>query len=331
MRISTSVAHVLNAAAAMSLLAGCSGGSSQVAPSTNPDGIQSELFSRFHVTPTGRDNRTKSWMKLPSVLTRLTYVADSAAGVVTVFGRNAVIQGQITGLTGPGGLFVDSDRNLWVANFNPSSGSDVLEFARGGTSPIKTLSDTGGNPIDVTICPSGTVYVSNLGEGSTPGIAVYASGNTEPTGTLTYPGDVVNLYVTCDAAGNVFSLIFTSSGGRVVEYPGGSQSGARDLGIALSAPDGIKPDNAGNLLIVDSGTVTEYTEAGAPTGNSISTGSDEIVDLAVTRDSRVVGGASSNLRGISWTFPAGVQRQIYTTSKPINLSGFAFDPGQKGL
>ena len=49
--------------------------------------------------------------------------------------------------------------------------------------------------------------------------------------------------------------------------PHGKQSGAIQLPITLNYPGGIKPDKAGNLLVVDSslGTVAEYTEAGSPT------------------------------------------------------------------
>ena len=103
----------------------------------------------------------------------------------------------------------------------------------------------------MTICPNVTVYVSNnvLGDPDGRGsITVYAGGSTNPTGTLKYPGQFNSDYVTCDAAGNVFTTLDRSLYPAVVEYVGGNQSGVTLLPITLSAAGGIKPDNAGNLL-----------------------------------------------------------------------------------
>ena len=178
--------------------------------------------------------------------------------------------GQITnGLVEPQGLFVDASRNLWVANFN-----NVLVYPRGGLSPSATLMDSVGYPVDVTVCPNGTAYVAdfyNYSNSNVASIQVYPPGNTSPSATLNYSSDFRNPFLTCDAAGNVFAAILTGDSvgdGRVIEFPLGQQRGVKDLGIVLQSPGGIKPDNAGNLLVTDliGHTITEYAESGSPTG-----------------------------------------------------------------
>jgi hypothetical protein len=327
MRIPT-LFRALSAVAAMTLLADCSGGSSPVMPLTGENSSSGKLVSR-QLGISHSAHQTKSWMTQPAMLARLIYVSDNGANNVTVFSREGVIQGQIGGLSSPDGIFVDPDRSLWVAN---SGANNVLKFKRGATMPSKTLNDPGGGPNDVAICPNDTVYVSGYGSTS---IEVYASGSTNPTGTLSFPGELQNDFLTCDAAGNVFATIVDGSfHGGVVEYPSGNQSGATQLPISLQGPGGIKQDNAGNLLITDQSvqTITEYTEAGAPTGKSIPTGFD-CLDLGVSRDGRVVGCAlyvsGGTSEGQSYTFPAGAVHRTYSGSFILPY-GFAFDPDSNG-
>ena len=92
------------------LLAGCSG-SEQAGNSLSP-------LSK------DQSRQTTSWMKRPDVRTRLVYISDVLANNVTIFDPNGTMQGQIGGLSNPGGLFVDSKRNLWVAN---GGANNVLE------------------------------------------------------------------------------------------------------------------------------------------------------------------------------------------------------------
>jgi hypothetical protein len=306
------------------LLGGCSGasqGGSSVSPMPANPPRQQSIF---------RQSRpTKSWMIRPDARTRLAYISDNLANNVSVFDLNGTLQGQIGGLSYPGGLFVDSKHNLWVAN---GGANDVLGFARGATTPFATLNDAGAGPLDVTMCPNGTLYVA--GDDSTA-IEVYPRGSTNPTRSLTYPGAQQSDALTCDASGNVFATIVISFHGGVVEFPRGKQSGATQLPLTLGGPGGVKPDNAGNLLVDDQSaqTITEYTEAGSPTGNSISTAFD-CINFGVLRNSKVVGCpvyvAYKTSYGQSYTFPGGTSVQTYSGSFMLPY-GFAFDPGQKGL
>ncbi|MEO6990601.1 MAG: hypothetical protein ABI346_06330 [Candidatus Baltobacteraceae bacterium] len=351
MSLSTRLGYALGSLAAMTLVTGCSSGGQQVASLGAGNGASAQSaragvgrgspYATSLAPAQAANDRpgdpTKSWMNAPNTLTRLTYVSDFRQSNITVFGRNGVIQGEIKSVLNPQGMFVDSARNLWVAN---TGSSNVLVYPRGATSPSSTLSDTGFLPVDVTICPNGTVYVSNIFTApSGPGnIEVYAGGSTSPTGVLTDSRVVKGLFLTCDAKNNVF-WDFTGAGSVsfVVEFAGGKQSNETTLPIALGFPGGIKPDNAGNLLVNDqnSHTIAEYTEAGAPTGLSIASDpTADCVDIAVTRNSKVVGCAiftfSAPPGGHTYTFPGGVSRKMYTNglSQPL---GIAFDPIQKGL
>jgi hypothetical protein len=310
------------------LLAGCSE-SQQVGSSVSPLSANAPQQQGVFRLPKDQSRQTTSWMKRPDVRTRLVYISDVLANNVTVFDPNGTMQGQIGGLSNPGGLFVDSKRNLWVAN---GGANDVLGFARGATTPFATLNDSGAGPLDVTMCPNGTVYVA--GDNSSA-IEVYPRGSTNPARSLTYPGAPQNDALTCDATGNVFVTVVVSFHGGVVEFPRGKQRGATQLPISLGGPGGIKPDNAGNLLVDDqtAQTITEYNEAGSPTGKAINTAYD-CINFGVMRNGKVVGCpvyiAYHTSYGQTYTFPGGTMRQTYSGSFILPY-GFAFDPGQKGL
>ena len=234
-------------------------------------------------------------MRQVSVQERLTYISDAALGAVDVFTRAGSLIGTITGLSEPQSVFVDAGHDLWVANTtgNGSSGGNILEYARGGTSPIASLSDAGNYPVDVTICGKGTVDASNIfnlqtGIGS---ISMYANGATSPTGILQYPGQSTNDFITCDAKGNVFTTLMLTSGPEVVEYPDGNQSAAKIVPIPLAIAGGIKACE-GHLYVAGGNGIVEYTESGLPTGKSIAA---NVVDIGLTRGCGVVGGAVASL------------------------------------
>lgn len=330
MHPSTVFRYALRIAAGAALLAACSPSASPGAPTSN------------NARPTFRQiEENRAGVGGPDMTTGLVYVSDFDSNTVTVFSRSGAVINQIQNVPGPQGLFVDRNHNLWVAASagSPSRSSGVYKFARGSTSPSNVLNDPTGRPSDVTICPNGTIYVSSIDNKTEQGnIMIYAPGATNPTGTLTTNGED-DFYLTCDTAGNVFSTFVNdvAGSGGVVEYVGGVEFGHSVLPIKLSAtPGGIKPDNAGNLLVAEQNadTITEYTEAGAPTGRAIATGSGRITEIAVSANGRDVG-APEFFRnvfgfGVSLTFPGGKVQQKYTANLS-NPTGFAFDPGQNGL
>lgn len=261
----------------------------------------------------------------------LVYVSDSVKNVVDIFDRRGKLQGQITGLSAPAGLFVDAKHNLWVAN---SGGGDVLMFPRGATRPSRTLEDS-NSPSDVAVGTDGTVYVADSENAG--GVAVYSRGKTQPSRRLV--ADLsgmsgIEYYVTCDAAGNVFAsgYIGASPYNAVTGWLGGKQSGYYVLPIKQEVMLGIKATASGTLLLAGSSpypSVVEYTEAGNSTGRQIGTGRNAWLGIALSPNAGVVFGADPNVsEGVARRFPSGKRFHTYKSSNLSKPQGIAYDPGK---
>ncbi|MBD5655437.1 MAG: hypothetical protein IAI50_09730 [Candidatus Eremiobacteraeota bacterium] len=343
MRISISNLGAACAAILSGVLAGCAGGTSQPPALAGSSNALGQSVAQQIRGGASQPVANRGFMNAVDAKTSLVYLSDFATSLVSVFTKAGLQVGQIAnGLAAPEGMFVDAQSNLWVANTGVSS--DVVVFSRGGLSPTKTLHDPVGAPIDVTVCKDGTAYVADLYDNSNNNAAsvqVFAPGSTKPTGNLNPPADFRNTSLTCDAKGNVFVALLASDSigsGRIVEFPSGKQSGVKDIGVTLQDPSGMKPDNAGNLLVNDlvSQTIAEYTEAGKATGISIQDGTD-IFNIALSRDGEtLLGAAASAQEGKSWSFPAGKPETTYTccsriSQPPFDPEGIAIDPSQANV
>ena len=205
--------------------------------------------------------------------------------------------GQITGLTNPQGLFVDKRGNLWVAVAGDcrSTFSSVLEFAPGGTTPIKTLQDPAGPATDVAVDnKSGTVYVTDFfgyaqgcGSGDNGVVEVYAGDSTTPTATLSDPNMNYAFDDAIDNHGNLYVTFLKLNGptgsGRINEWMGGSGS-AVDLGITLQAPGGIQTTKSGALLVCDqSAACGEFAPGSTTMTNLFATGTPGSFGVALDK------------------------------------------------
>jgi hypothetical protein len=252
----------------------------------------------------------------------LVYISDSIGNFVDVFDRNGTLAGRLTdGIDYPAYLFVDAKHRLYVAN---AGSGNVLVFKRGSTTPYSEYRGV-QDAFAPAMCANGALYVAH------GAIAVFARRHHKPTGSLNDPyGDTIS--VSCDMAGNVFATATVfSPPGYVVEYPAGSTK-AKVVLSYLPNPVDVAPDPAGNLLIVDSAggsanNVTEYTEAGAPTGKSMPT-SGNWNEIAITPNGEEIFGADqSDLEGQLVKFPTGEVVQTYSDSDFKQLGGIAYDPG----
>jgi hypothetical protein len=100
--------------------------------------------------------------------------------------------------------------------------------------------------------------------------------------------------LTCDGEGNIFATASLPSGGTVIEFPAGGQSGATALPIDLgSSPGGIAM-NGSDLVLVYNGGIAEYTEAGVPTGVSFPTPAFRGIAISGCQCGTVVLGAGPN-------------------------------------
>lgn len=122
MRASSRVGYAFIVAAAAALLAGCEHTGVQTLPNfAQPDG--------------GR-----SWMAADAARSDLMYVTNLGTNQVNVYSYpQGIPKGTIT-TAGPHGMCTDKAGDVFVAD---NIRGKIVEFAHGGTSPIRTLDDSG--------------------------------------------------------------------------------------------------------------------------------------------------------------------------------------------
>ncbi|MGB8907377.1 MAG: hypothetical protein WCC84_01375 [Candidatus Cybelea sp.] len=117
-----------------------------------------------------------------------------------------VLEGQISGLNGPGGDCSDKKGNVYVTDVEPS-GNEVVEFAHGGTQPIRTLSvPSGRNPYSCAVDPAtGDLAVTNYGNtaGDGASLLIYRRAKGQPR-SYTDPQFLNYAYCTYDNSGDLF-------------------------------------------------------------------------------------------------------------------------------
>jgi hypothetical protein len=158
-------------------------------------------------------------------------------------GFNPAQIGAITeGISNSYGLFVDENRDLFVANL-----ATIAAYHPGGLSPYIVYKDR-ARPMYVVKDHDGRVYAAN-GDGT---ITEYPPRQTRPDRTIHTPGveaDGINL----DDSGNLYVAYRDSSGmGSVEKFRPNSRRG-RILGMQLDQPQGLQLDHLGNILVVDTG------------------------------------------------------------------------------
>ncbi|HTA39746.1 MAG TPA: hypothetical protein VK760_11740 [Candidatus Acidoferrales bacterium] len=312
MRFSSSLTSAMIAAAAIAALAACSGTSSGANAGTALPTVNDAAAS---ATTAGSP-------------TAIAYISDSIQNTVTAYASNGKIKLRIArNLKTPGGLLVDANHDLWVAN---GDDDNVLVFAYGKTKPKRTLSAPGLAPTDVAICPNGTVFVA-VDQGP---LEVYSHGSLTPSRHMTYQGGAMGS-VTCDAAGNVFATGVVNFRSAIVEFPKGMAKGASQLPITtLATPNGIRMAADGkHLLIGDQSqyTITEFTESGKPTGKQIATTNGAAcITFGVATDGTIgcpvyFENPQGTTVGATFSFPAGTAGRTYANPLFGQPYGFAFD------
>jgi len=153
----------------------------------------------------------KSWM-LPSATTctyngklppcGLLYVTNYHANDVIIY-KNDQVVGKLVGLKGPDGICTDRHGNVWIVN---NLGQNVVEYAHGGTTPLKTLGDPGYYPLGCAVNPrTGALVVTNIfSTSSGPGnVAIYHKAQ-EPALVLDDPKIYYYFFAGFDAASNLY-------------------------------------------------------------------------------------------------------------------------------
>ena len=152
---------------AAAALAGCSG----AAPSGGP-GLLPQRVAASAPAPAGG---------------ALLYVTDTVTSDVYVFSYpKGKLKQTLTGFTDPAGECADAQGNVFISN---TGGSNIVEYAHGGTTPIATLKDPGFFPIGCSVNPlTGDLAVTNFppaapGKGTSLSIATRRDGRAVTTPT----------------------------------------------------------------------------------------------------------------------------------------------------
>jgi streptogramin lyase len=264
-------------AAALALLAGCSG-AQQVAPSP-ASGVQSlsrhsaasgpahRYLGAFALTPARLAQLRSSGIKVPHVAApsahrtkwgHTLFVADYIGNVVQQFDPKpgGQVLATISDVVGPQGMDADSHGNLYVT----SQGTAAVNVYTPGTYTASTILNEGNGqaPASVAVCPNGTVYVSNTYANSgfdLGSIEIFAHGATSPTGTIADSNIYFSFFVACDAHGNVwYDFLDTNFVTGVAEYVPSTQAITEFGNLGIAFPGGIRAIERGRLSINDQST-----------------------------------------------------------------------------
>ncbi|MGA8532803.1 MAG: hypothetical protein WB615_01700 [Candidatus Tumulicola sp.] len=189
--------------------------------------------------------KPRGWLRAGSHTGSLIYVA-AARDEVLIFpesGFNPAPIGAITDQVSlPYGLFVDRNRNLYVANSHT-----ITAYHPGAISPYIVYSDLDG-PMYIVKDHADRLYAANH-NGT---VSEYLPGHTIPDRTLQTPGveaDGINV----DDASNLYVAYRDASGlGSIKEFRADSRNG-RILGMRLNQPQGLQLDHSGNILVAETG------------------------------------------------------------------------------
>jgi hypothetical protein len=256
--LSRASAHAIALGAAGLLLAACGGGAG-LAPSGAPPApgaadlpatLAIRMASSAGLATAGHSNQKHSWMSPQAKHVHpLLYSSNALDDQVDVYGANGKsnkLLGELTGFSEPYGMCADKSGNVYIANMQ---GQDILEYAHGGTSAIKTLTDSYGNPSGCSVNPkTGDLAVTNLlgGPSGYGSLVVYdgasGSGTEYSIGAYTLAWPPVY-----DRNGNLFFETENDGNGQatVYELPSGGSALvtiAMPAGVTIHSPSGATWD-----------------------------------------------------------------------------------------
>jgi hypothetical protein len=269
MRLPHLVDRALRAVAVLSLLAGCSGRTSQALPgqTLGAQALSSRTLSSVRYRPmvvggamsvlpegfTAHAQRP-AWMKAPPPGASKAHVAVAQFGASDVLwfpekDKKNTPPAVCEPASSTNGIRVDRKGNLWI----PDGRADtVTEYAPNCGASELTIQDTTGEPADVAFDQQGLVYVLNINDISGPPTIEVYNRHGKHVRTLGDPSFSVLFGVGTDSHGNIFASNLTSNNvGNVVEFPGGKMPGTALTGVALGLPGTPAFDRSDNLVISD--------------------------------------------------------------------------------
>lgn len=303
------VSSLVSLAAAISLIAGCSGGGSQL-PATS----QSELTPQQVTTqqsfgramlhqfspypsidgelflPNLRSSPT--WFSPDAAgTTTYTFVADEIGGAIEIFDQKSHEQiGSIGGFYYPTGLATDGNGSLYVADFG-----HIRIYAAPYTGTPKVIKLTDKYPIGLHVDKAGNLWVAIVCSGTfrnctgPGGLIEFKSGSSKPVTLAGAPAR--SFFVATNSAGDVWIDGQTSSGQSTIGYFKGGTGAYIPSKITFVFPGSVQFDSKDNLLVVDqyghgSGSILDVYAPGKikPTNSIRLSFGDDVVEAALSSD-----------------------------------------------
>ncbi|MFY9718040.1 MAG: hypothetical protein WAK16_00205 [Candidatus Cybelea sp.] len=212
-------------------------------------GLALSLTNARRAVPTVRRSGRSSWVRAIAKNAELLYASDEGRGEVDIYlyaRPNKELVGRLAGFDIPSGECSDGAGNVYVTDF---IAADVLEFARGGSTPKKTLS-VKGEPIGCSIDPTtGNLAVSAF-EGAerrtgSGGVWIFPNAKGKPT---LYADAELQEYWSpgYDNKGNLFVEGEKPNSPTLDELPrgGGSFEEIALSGATITSPGGVMWDGA---------------------------------------------------------------------------------------
>jgi hypothetical protein len=202
--------YALSCCVAAAMLAGCGGSQAPIgAPGAMP---QTSAIAT-------RAERGKSWMKSEASSRVLIYATGGCGGTFVFAYSDGTLVGSLdTGATSYGDCS-DANGNVFI-----TSGTTVIEYAHGGTSPINTLSLPGDEAHSCSVDPT-TNDLAVAFEGKGGDIAIFQNEQGSPS---MYQSTLDSSYCGYDASDNLFVDGYYGSGYiGLSELPKGSSTFTR--------------------------------------------------------------------------------------------------------
>lgn len=241
----------------------------------------------------------------------LLYVSDTVSGEVYVFSYpKGTLQQTLTDFADPAGECVDGNGNVFIAN---TGGSNIIEYAHGGSAPIATLKDDGYFPVGCSIDPTtGDLAVTNFPTtGSVPGdVAIYKKAKGRPR--RHYVDSSLNEPLLCgyDSSGNLFVDGLTQSYVGVVAELARGAAKLSDLSLdrSLYNPGGVQWDGK-YVAIGDQSSNTVY-QFSVKNGKAKTAGSTQLAGASMVFqfwiDGKKVIGPDAGAADVGiWRYPSG--------------------------
>jgi hypothetical protein len=149
-----------------------------------------------------RGDAVKSWMASGAQARDLLYITTDGVDVYT-YPKDRLVD-QLSGFADPVGDCTEKRGNVYITDFTANT---IVEYAHGGTRPIKALSVPGYHPFACAVDPhSGNLAVTDAGSyasGVGANVAIYPKATGTPK-TYTEPEIAGYAYCTYDGSGNLF-------------------------------------------------------------------------------------------------------------------------------